>query len=97
MSGIDDPTLDERGRCKCCVCVERRKRSELAEPDGSERTDAERLDWLERTGTGVGYNVEVKAWGVDFDAPYGQTIREAIDAAMEAPNDQAQRPGDQNA
>jgi len=35
MSDIDDTTLDELGRCKCCVCVEKRKRSELAAPQGS--------------------------------------------------------------
>lgn len=35
MSDNDEPTLDEHGRCKCCVCVEYRRRSELAAPTGS--------------------------------------------------------------
>ena len=25
---IDDPTLDEQGRCKCCVCAGKRKQTE---------------------------------------------------------------------
>lgn len=45
-------------------------------------TDTDRLNWLEKTLTGIGYNVEVKAWGIDCEAPYGSSIREAIDAAM---------------
>lgn len=44
--------------------------------------DTDRLNWLEQTQTSIGYNVECCAWGVDYEAPYGQTIREAIDAAM---------------
>lgn len=47
------------------------------------RTDTERLDWLQRTTCSIGYNVECSAWGVDFEAPYARTIREAIDAAMD--------------
>lgn len=42
------------------------------------REDKEALDWLEETETSVGYNVENGQWGVDFEAPYGKTIREAI-------------------
>lgn len=45
--------------------------------------DTKRLDWLERTQTSIGYNVEACAWGVDFEAPYGRNIREGIDAGIE--------------
>jgi hypothetical protein len=48
------------------------------------RGDSERLDWLQSTETSIGYNVECCAWGVDFEAPYAKTIREAIDLAMDA-------------
>lgn len=44
-------------------------------------SDTERLNWLESTKTGIGYNVECCAWGVDFNAPYAPTLREAIDVA----------------
>jgi hypothetical protein len=50
------------------------------------KKDAARLDWLEKTQTSIGYNVERSKWGVDFEAPYGTTIREAIDAAMDSAN-----------
>jgi len=50
------------------------------------RTDTERLDWMEQNGCGVNYNVECSAWGVDHDAPYALTMRAAIDAAIDAPN-----------
>lgn len=50
--------------------------------EAKQTTDTERLNWLESTQTGINYNVECCAWGVDFEAPYKQTIREAIDAAM---------------
>lgn len=50
-------------------------------------SDKRRLDWLEQTQTAIGYNVECCAWGVDFEAPYGATIREAIDAGILSAND----------
>ena len=43
--------------------------------------DTHRLNWLERNGVSIGYNVELSVWGVDYEAPYGKTIREGIDAA----------------
>lgn len=50
--------------------------------EAKQPTDTERLNWMESTQTGIHYNVECCAWGVDFYAPYKQTMREAIDAAM---------------
>ena len=50
--------------------------------------DLERLDWMQRTRTGVNYNVEASAWGVDYEALLQPTLREAIDREM-SPNDQA--------
>ena len=47
------------------------------------RSDKNRLDYLEQRHCAVGYNVEVCAWGVEWDAPFGKTIREAIDNAIE--------------
>lgn len=44
-------------------------------------SDTERLDWLDSTFTGIGYNVENSQWGVDFEAPYADSVRQAIDAA----------------
>jgi len=48
------------------------------------REDKAALDWLEKTKTSIGYNVENGQWGVDFEAPYGKTIREAIHNARKA-------------
>ena len=47
--------------------------------------DLERLDWMQRTKTGVNYNVEASAWGVDYEAPLQPNLREAIDREM-SPN-----------
>lgn len=47
------------------------------------KEDTARLDWLEQTGTSIGYNVELSSWGVDFEAPYEVTIRNGIDAARQ--------------
>ena len=47
-------------------------------------TDKQRLDWLEKEKLGVGYNVEVQAWGLDYESPYKKTLRKAIDAAIRA-------------
>lgn len=45
------------------------------------KNEMRELDWLEAIQTYLGYNVECCAWGVDFDAPYASTVREAIDQA----------------
>ena len=64
----------------------------LAKASESVLTDADLLDWLDRTKTGIGYNVEACAWGVDYEPPSGPTIREAIRGAI-APSQNAQGSG----
>ena len=54
--------------------------------------DLERLDWMQRTKTGVNYNVEASGWGVDYEAPLQLTVREAIDREMSQNAVPAQRP-----
>jgi len=50
------------------------------------RKDKERIDWLEKEQVCVGFDVERNQYGVGFDAPYADTIREAIDAGMDSAN-----------
>lgn len=51
--------------------------------------DKRLLDWLAENQIGVGYNVEVSAWGVDVEAPFKPTLRDAILEAMYPARDDA--------
>ena len=46
-------------------------------------SDVDRLNWLEEQKCCFGFNVETGAWAMDWeDAPWGKTLRDAIDLAM---------------
>ena len=63
-------------------------RSDLRDMVGRLRRDKERLDWLDRQGEGVEVSNFSGIWACIFDnvapdAHQGETIRDAIDSAME--------------